>query len=687
MRKRRTAVSLRRQTDYFVMNIRKLLISITVISFGIPLHGAGNISDIDSLYTMFQNKESAGYVEEANKIMAKVGYEHTFTSEESFDDANALVLDVIVDYYRSKSEYVGRITYLNKALSFYTEHKDSMNVARCHHTLGATYQMLGLYDKAIQAYQQSSDILLAIGGDSSNLRYRYTLNNIAALFFEQDEMDKSEELYLKCLSLINDEEDETRNEIDCSTYLGNLAMVYNAKAESSPYASIAQSYLSKALENVTEAVAIAKKYCEGTSSEIEIVKREITLARTLMLQGDLNGADRVLSECDAYVARNSLEYQGIQVASIRGEIMERRGNPIVAERMYDKVRDYARKQGLKEMEGQALENLYVLLKDIRPAKALECLEKRTAIRDSIFTLQQNILISEFQVQYETQEKENLIRQQESELRQSKTVAWSLAVILLLCVGLASGIYRHVVFVRKRNRELKESNDTKDKMISIISHDLKNPAYAQRNVLRGLHSSWQQLENATIGNYINELLTSSESQVQLLSNLLDWARLQTGKLKCNIIEIDLSMIVSNEIKTLQGMADNKQVTIETRLVNGESALADREMVSVIIRNLITNAIKFSRSGSIVEVETGVDGDSAYCSIIDHGVGISEGNLAKVFTDAAVSTGTDDEPGTGLGLELCRNFTKLNNGRITVASKPGEGSTFTLYLKLARRDNED
>lgn len=639
---------------------------------------AATFSDLDSLYNCFESKLGKGYVEEANKILQLLGQEEPFADDISFNDATSRLLDIYVDYYRSQSDYVGRLTYLNKALSFYTSQKDSMNIARSCHTLGATYQMLGLYDKAIGSYQSSSEILNAIGGDHSQLRYRYTLNNIAALFYEEGKMDKCEELYLKCLDLINDEEDELRNQVDRSTYYGNLAMVYNARAESASDMADIQGYLTVAGNYGEKAVALAKQYCDGTGLEVEVVKRAITLARTRMLQGDLREAESILRECDGYISRNSLEYQGVQVSGIRGEIQERRGNVSSAEHMFLQVYDYARRQGLRDMEAETLESLYSLLKKDEPAKALGYLERRTAIRDSLFNQQQNILLSEFEVQYKTQEKENLIMQQKSNLRQSRIVAWSLAAILLLCLGLVFGAYRHIKLVRQRNRELKESNATKDKMISIISHDLKNPTFAQRNALRSLCSSYSSLDGGTIGACLSELLGSSESQVQLVSNLLDWARLQTGRLSCNMTECNLSAIVNNELRTVRSMADNKQINIDTRLAADDLVMADRIMISIVFRNLLTNAIKFSLPGGTIEVQTGVDGGRVYCSVADHGVGIAEDKLAQVFTDAAVASGTADEPGTGLGLELCRSFMDINKGTIEVRSRLDEGSTFTFYL---------
>lgn len=648
-----------------------------LLSSGIAAH-AGKSSKLDSLYNCFEAKQAKGYLEEANKILLFLGEDEPLAEDISYNQANSILMDMCVDYYRSQSDYTGRLLYLNKALSFYTAQKDSMNIARSYHTLGATYQMLGLYDKALVSYQASSDILNAIGGDHSRFRYRYTLNNIAALFFEQGEMDKCEEIYLTCLSMINDEEDEHRNPIDRSTYLGNLAMVYNAKAERTDSPEKKTAYLEAAQKNGEEAVAIAKQYCDGTTLEIEVVKRAVTLARTRMLQGDLRDAERILRDCDTYIERNSLEYQRVQVIGIRAEIEERRGGVSQAEAMYLQVYDYAVQQGLKEMEGQTLESLYSLLKSSRPAKALEYYEKRTAIRDSSFTIQQNVLLSEFEVKYKTQEKENLIMQQKSKLRQSHIIEWSLAVILLLCLGIVFGIHRYMELVRQRNRELKESNATKDKMISIISHDLKNPAFAQRNALRSLSASYPLLDSTTLGQYVNELLNSSESQVQLLSNLLDWARLQMGKLGCNMVECTLSAIIGNELKTVRNMADNKQITINVLLSEDDTAIADRVMISIVIRNLITNAIKFSRKGGSIEVETGVEGDKVYCSVTDHGVGIAEDKLKQVFTDAAVASGTADEPGTGLGLELCKSFIDINNGSIEVQSKPDEGSRFTFHL---------
>ena len=235
-------------------------------------------------------------------------------------------------------------------------------------------------------------------------------------------------------------------------------------------------------------------------------------------------------------------------------------------------------------------------------------------------------------------------------------------------------------LRRSETELKELNATKDKFFSIMAHDLKNPIGSFLNLSEVLSTMFDDFSLEEMKDYIEEMYKSSQHLFKLLENLLMWSRAQTGRMDINLEDFDINFIVESNISLMKLNADNKKIELKNDVPKGTMVHADENMVNTIIRNLMSNALKFTHSGGRIVTEANDEGDIIKVSVSDNGVGMGEDTAEKLFRiDSHHTTkGTSDEKGTGLGLILCKEFVNQQGGEIWVNSKEGEGSTFYFTL---------
>jgi len=243
--------------------------------------------------------------------------------------------------------------------------------------------------------------------------------------------------------------------------------------------------------------------------------------------------------------------------------------------------------------------------------------------------------------------------------------------------------RHTDEINRIAEELRQLNNTKDKFFSIIAHDLRNPFITILGFTDLLLTDYKELDESEIIFYLEEMKKSAEISHNLLQNLLQWSRSQTGRIEFNPTKILLKNLVNVNLELLQPTAANKEIQIKSEVVDDIYVQADEDMLNTIIRNLITNAIKFTPKGGTITIAAKEVGKYAEISVEDTGVGMSEATMANLFRlDTTHSTlGTNQEAGTGLGLILCKEFVEKHDGKIWVESKLGVGSKFIFYLPLA------
>lgn len=233
---------------------------------------------------------------------------------------------------------------------------------------------------------------------------------------------------------------------------------------------------------------------------------------------------------------------------------------------------------------------------------------------------------------------------------------------------------------KSEQKLSELNATKDKFFSIIAHDLKNPFNAILGFSNLLVEQIQAKNYEGVEEYAGIIRNASEQSISLLSNLMEWSRSQTGRLKFNPETIEIGVLVNEVAVLLKDSAQKKSITITTEDLPKEMVYADRAMINTILRNLVSNAIKFTYPGGKIVIAAEHTPEELVVSVSDNGVGMKKELIDRLFhIEENVSTsGTQQEEGTGLGLILCKEFVDYHNGRIWVESEVGKGSTFFFTL---------
>ncbi len=236
-------------------------------------------------------------------------------------------------------------------------------------------------------------------------------------------------------------------------------------------------------------------------------------------------------------------------------------------------------------------------------------------------------------------------------------------------------------IRRQYAQLNELNATKDKLFSIIAHDLRSPFHTLLSSSEILASQIDNLSHKEIVSFSSSLNNSLKSLYALLENLLNWSMMQRDLLDFNPENIKLFEVVENLINVSRQSAEKKNISIFNKVEKESSVLADSEMLRSVIQNLLINAIKFTKAGGIITISSNEKGLFTEVIVRDSGIGIGKEELNKLFTFETFNStvGTAGEKGTGLGLSLCREFVEKNGGKIRVESAVGKGSKFLFTLR--------
>ena len=246
---------------------------------------------------------------------------------------------------------------------------------------------------------------------------------------------------------------------------------------------------------------------------------------------------------------------------------------------------------------------------------------------------------------------------------------------------------NVIERRKVNDALKESeallhelNASKDKFFSIISHDLKSPFNSILGFSNILAEQVREKDFEGIEEYAEIIQNSSQRAMDLLSNLLEWSHSQTGRMKFNPQNIEIAALINDATELLSDTAHQKSITISRGLLQNVTVFVDKAMIYTILRNLISNSIKFTKPGGTIIISAEQQWHELMVSVSDNGVGMNKDDLGKLFRigENYSTKGTEDEIGTGLGLILCKEFIEKHGGKIWAVSEEGKGSKFCFTI---------
>jgi signal transduction histidine kinase len=234
----------------------------------------------------------------------------------------------------------------------------------------------------------------------------------------------------------------------------------------------------------------------------------------------------------------------------------------------------------------------------------------------------------------------------------------------------------------QNKELQEINATKDKFFSIIAHDLKNPFNSIISFSNLLVLGLPSLDRERLHKFAANINDSAQDTYKLLENLLEWARSQTGRIEFKQEKTDLKNIFDLACGNTHSMAANKNISLNCELTEHINVFVDKNMINTVLRNLISNAVKYSYNGGAIKILTVLKVGEVEISVVDNGVGLEQEQIKKLFkiSEKVSTSGTEKETGTGLGLLLCKEFVEKHGGKIWVESEFEKGSSFRFTLPL-------
>jgi signal transduction histidine kinase len=234
----------------------------------------------------------------------------------------------------------------------------------------------------------------------------------------------------------------------------------------------------------------------------------------------------------------------------------------------------------------------------------------------------------------------------------------------------------------QNKQLSDTIHLKNRIFSVIAHDLRSPVV---NILYMLNLLKEKEYKEKYDTFANSSIQYAQLVISLLENMLVWGRGQEDKIKFSPEKRNLADIILTNLSIFKETADKKEISVNFTQVGSAEALIDKDLIDIIIRNLLSNAVKYTPRGgriSILLKDKSINGEGIMLKICDNGIGIPESKQKEIFSEQEIEStpGTENEKGTGLGLKLCQELVKINNGSISVESKEGEGACFVITFPV-------
>ncbi|MDH6356993.1 tetratricopeptide repeat-containing sensor histidine kinase [Parabacteroides sp. PF5-9] len=640
----------------------KILIGI-LFSFSFSTLTLGQ--DVDSLFSVFSQSEGRSHVEMANQLadrihaLGHIDKINPLTEKETPHLIDAIIYGAMALYYSDRGNYVEAIFHNEKSLSLYRQINDSTRIIHKLQNLYVNYASTGQFDKALDCLKESLAIATIIGDQAMVANSLLCMGSLHT-------HNQNNESAIDCIKkglVINRELENTRMIIWSLNALCNLYIDLDRIEEARD--CIEESYL---LCEQVDRISF-KIDCWIAMALIHKKKREwgeaIERLNIALTASEEYAFSEFVSLCLLHLGDIYLE-SGISQAHAEKYLLR-----AVAEN---------EKNNRSEDVMLAYDRLYTLHKPQNPVLALNYLEKSTELFKQLQKEETQHQLNNFHIQYQTAEKELEIERQQHVIKQQNLHRFILLSGFIVCFIILILLWYVLALRTKRNRVLAEMNATKDQFFSIISHDLKNPAIAQREALQMLIDYAKEWDTESLSTYYNELLKSADSQVELLYNLLNWAQVQTGRMPYSPTAFDLATELATDISLLNNMAKNKGVLLHIEIPVNTILTADRNMVATIVRNLLTNGVKFTHKGGLVSLYVEQTGKNHTFIIRDTGIGISSDQLHQMFqiNRRQSQKGTSGEQGNGLGLIVCKELIEKHGGTLAVESVRGEGSIFRFTI---------
>ena len=617
-----------------------------LIVIGVLLALLAPAQDIDSLFRVFENSRGEAAYQAALAIDEVIGRDPNFEADTDKDEVKLKVLRTMILYYFDNDDFQHVVKYSEVGIEHYRKIDDLFNLAGCYMTLANAYQRLGQLDKAIDCYNQCSEIMDEMGGEMAEVNKRYVMNNIAEIYLAMNEYDSAEELYRKCLAMLGDVvPNDTASNLDLATYYQNIAEVHIAQNKDD-----AVDYAEQSLE-------LSQRYQDTPN---KIINRLMSLSKAYVGIGKVEEGKSLLDQALQLAKDNNEVFLQAVILLQKGDYAQ--AIAMAEENHYD------------ELLQKALEDAYRAERDVNPKLALEYYERSVMMKDSVFNETQQQLIRDYQVRYAMQEKEHELQMEQEKAKRNRMYVMVLTVIAALLLLIAVIWYRLAQVRKKRAEELAHLNETKSHLLSIVSHDVKTPVSAICQVLRGITDGYDTITDTDKKAHLMMLRSTSEALKERMENIIHWVKQELESSVVTREEFNLHPMIEECIKMLETAIRVKSLKVVNNVPKDLKACDDTAVVSLVLQNLLGNAVKFSYPDGEITIEAEKKNSSIWVAVADNGMGISEKKLEKIFNYMTTSSkGVGGETGTGIGLFVSKQFIDKIGGEITIESSKGQGTT--------------
>ena len=689
--------------------MRRLITLVILIS--VSFFGYSQTNEIDSLALelAFQNEDSL-------KVNTSIKLIESLYSIDDYDRAMKYIIEIeklssAIDYtkgcakityykaliYAKKGDYINAISGYEKSKKLFNSLKDTLGVAKVNNSIGLIELERGNYEKGLSYSLRSIKVLEERRlRDELNLAY----NNLAKAYYNINISEKAIEFYLKALQ-VQEELNDSKGIYESSS---KLAELYSNKKEHRK----AIDFYEKVLES--------NEYVNDSIQGYIYTK----LGGEYLQFNDYDKATRYLVK--GYNINTRINNKGGLLLTLNnlGDLNLKQGRLIIAEKQLLDAGELAKN----------LNNKKELLRHYKLMKSLDSVRKRF---DRAFVWQReyyelNNSLKKKEISIKPEITDNLGLELESTLNKSeientsdqlnkasntnaiesskKLDKFKLIFYALLAALAIVSTFLVLIYLKRNNnikytQELEEKNikielqneafleqtkhlenvnNVKDKLFSIVSHDLKDSLSSINGFIDLLKDG--SLSREEFDNLIPELSENANNASLLLFNLLNWSKSQMQSLDPKPSLFDIQEVFESKVRLIEQRIENKGITLVDHSLR-DFAYADRSMFEIVVQNLLANALKFCKAGDTITISNHISNGSCIVSVADTGIGISKENLDKLFKSNSFTTmGTNNEKGTGLGLSICKELVELNNGKIWVESTQGIGSTFYVQLPKSR-----
>ena len=679
---------------------------ITLFLLIIVYSGFSQTKEIDSLYIQLAFEESDTLKVDTSLKLIKRLYDiedydkalkYIYESEKLSTTMNYTYGIAEITYYKSliyasKNDYINAVTGYAKSKALYGNLKDTLGIAKVNNSIGLIEIKRGNYSKGLQY------ILSAIKElEKRKLKPELSLayNNLAKAYYNINAQEKAIEFYIKALQL----QTELKQKEAIIESNSRLAELYSAKQE---YRKSIEYY-----ETVLKQVGDSNDSIKGS-----VLPK---LGGEYLKFNDFERATKYLLQ-GLMLNRRSKNKTGLTIAlNNLGELNLSLNKSILAEQQLQEAGELAKSINNKP----ELLRYYKLMKELDSAKKRfdrafiwqreyfdlkNSLESKNVIKDSLLNGELEIS-PEFDPNFSNSKsietEDSSMAEKDNEINRFQLIFYALLGALAIVSTFLILIYLKRNSSIKYTQELEEKNikielqnkafqeqtkhlenviNVKDKLFSIISHDLKDSLSSINGFIDLLKEG--SLSREEFDNLIPELSENANNASLLLFNLLNWSKSQMHSLEPNPTLFDVQEVFEDKVKLIEQRLDSKGIDLIDHSLR-DFVYADRSMFEIVIQNLLANAVKFCNKGDSITISNHISNGSCIISVADTGIGISKENIDKLFKSNSFTTiGTSNEKGTGLGLSICKELVELNHGKIWVESNLNVGTTFYVQLPKSK-----